>query len=1151
MVTLPDLRPALPLALVALPLVLQLALAQTDPLETWHQVSPQRAGDWVARGGGVGASFSPNAPGEEVQTPLDAWAWRNPLPQGNPLYAITYGDGQFVAVGGYDDEAGSMAVIATSPDGTAWRVRAQGTLGMLRGVAYGYGRFVAVGNSKVRSPGSVEWADLILTSADGEIWTPQSLGTGNTFYAVTYGNGRFVAVGYGWAGGYSFATAITSTDGVTWDSHPMRPTSLDNLGNPYAVAYGGGIFVAVGDNGRVFTSTDGADWTPQSSGMAGTLQGVVYGDGKFVAVGLSYAGSPYLVYTSEDGSTWNSCAPGGIDVLNGITYGSGVFVAVGYLGAGVATTGRIIASTDGTSWTPQADSSDWIYAAAYGNGTFVATGEAGAVLSSPDGLAWTPQSGASAWLYGVACGNGALVAVGEDGTILTSGDGRRWTPQPSGTTETLRAVTYGNGTFVAVGDAGMILASADGSTWAAMPAGTAQTLRGVTCGDGTFVAVGTWGTILYSTDGETWLPGTSGTTAPFSAVSYGGGAFVAVGGGFQGDGSSGWWDTVVFTSTGAVTWTPRNAHLGVPWSHWLQGVAYGSSGFVAVGTAGDDELYGSILFSADGTTWTPIMASQSGWDNLDETYAIAYGDGQFVVTGARGAQGSNRRGVTLVSSDGTTWTAVSSGTLNRLDAVTYGNGHFTAVGYGGTILRSARALRIAHAGTGSGTVTSADPPIDCSSDFTWPCDPGTRVTLTATATEGSAFVGWEGADEVNGNQCTVTLAASRTVTATFVPTVVTHTVTFHPGAHGTLAGGTPEVAVTVNDGAPAPSTPAVTPAPGWSFTGWLPALPATIVADVETTAQYEAVTCTVTFAFTGNGALTGTLVQTVPYGGSTTPVTAAPGADSYFRQWSDGSTDNPRTIDSVTADLALTAEFLPLVEGDPDGHFELVYQDQANPGPRRIWDLTGHYATVVKAYTLTLDLTEDEKGTLGGTGRFQGTVGGQAFDAGNLALKGKAKGKAGVVTVKGGLAGGNTSTSVSLKLAFTLDGAARRLNGTLTGSVSDTVGGKAAISATCALDLPAGMDGTYRLPVDLILDAGKGTIAGTGTLTLSNGRTVALLVKGKRSGGVTSLRLAGDKLAGPAFAAVKLKLAIRTYAHGEAYIQAMAGKAFGQSLKWP
>ena len=64
----------------------------------------------------------------------------------------------------------------------------------------------------------------------------------------------------------------------------------------------------------------------------------------------------------------------------------------------------------------------------------------------------------------------------------------------------------------------------------------------------------------------------------------------------------------------------------------------------------------------------------------------------------------------------------------------------------------------------------------------------------------------------------------------------TYTVTFLPGLHGSLAGGTPAVTLTVA-GAAAPAAPAVVAATGWLFSGWSPPLPATITADVETTAS--------------------------------------------------------------------------------------------------------------------------------------------------------------------------------------------------------------------------------------------------------------------------------------------------------------------------
>jgi hypothetical protein len=55
---------------------------------------------------------------------------------------VTYGDGQFVAVG-------SLGTILTSTDGTVWTTRNSGTTIYLISVTYGNGQFVAVGKKGV------------------------------------------------------------------------------------------------------------------------------------------------------------------------------------------------------------------------------------------------------------------------------------------------------------------------------------------------------------------------------------------------------------------------------------------------------------------------------------------------------------------------------------------------------------------------------------------------------------------------------------------------------------------------------------------------------------------------------------------------------------------------------------------------------------------------------------------------------------------------------------------------------------------------------------------------------------------------------------------------------------------------------------------
>src|SRR5438046_10329170 len=87
---------------------------------------------------------------------------------------------------------------------------------MLRGIAYGNGRFVTVGN-----------VGTVFTSDDGTNWTSVNSGFQNILNGVTYGHGTFVAVGSaaGWSG---VSTILTSGDGYAGSA--QQPGSLQALG---------------------------------------------------------------------------------------------------------------------------------------------------------------------------------------------------------------------------------------------------------------------------------------------------------------------------------------------------------------------------------------------------------------------------------------------------------------------------------------------------------------------------------------------------------------------------------------------------------------------------------------------------------------------------------------------------------------------------------------------------------------------------------------------------------------------------------------------------------------------------------------------------------------------------------------------------------
>jgi hypothetical protein len=135
---------------------------------------------------------------------------------------------------------------------------------------------------------------------------------------------------------------------------------------------------------------------------------------------------------------------------------------------------------------------------------------------------------------------------------------------------------------------------------------------------------------------------------------------------------------------------------------------------------------------------------------------------------------------------------VAGGTVVTLTATPSGGSAFTGWSGGGcsgtgtcnvtvsaattvtaTFALQQATLTAALAGTGSGTVTSNPSGIHTGlGDNSEPYNVGTVVTLTATPTNGSTFVGWSGGGCSGTGSCVVTVNATTTVTATFnfVPT---------------------------------------------------------------------------------------------------------------------------------------------------------------------------------------------------------------------------------------------------------------------------------------------------------------------------------------------------------------------------------------------
>jgi hypothetical protein len=70
---------------------------------------------------------------------------------------------------------------------------------------------------------------------------------------------------------------------------------------------------------------------------------------------------------------------------------------------------------------------------------------------------------------------------------------------------------------------------------------------------------------------------------------------------------------------------------------------------------------------------------------------------------------------------------------------------------------------------------------------------------------------------------------------------------------------------------------------------------------------------TLTYSAGLNGTITGTTPQTVTSGADGSTVTAVPNSGYQFVQWSDASTQNPRTDLAVSANISVTASFAVIV----------------------------------------------------------------------------------------------------------------------------------------------------------------------------------------------------------------------------------------------
>ena len=442
--------------------------------------------------------------------------------------------------------------------------------------------------------------------------------------------------------------------------------------------------VAVGDNGAIYSSTDGRGWDRQP-GFTTWLRGVAYGENRFVAVG-----EDGLIISSADGLDWNPLISPTPLHLNRVAYVQDRFWVVGNAGIVLTNTPEFsfVLTLPGTT--------NDLFAIAGNSNEVIVAGDQVAARFDHNLLTWSLQADltneflAPLWPYYSALWDGTNFLMGGRSGMLVEGkrlDSRSplvWTNQVQATRNWLWAVTRAPGFYTAVGDQGTIVTSDNGGQWdrEVVPRSALDNiLLGVGGNTNVLVAVGNQGTLLHSPYLVTNVVQTNATgevittEVPLMGVLWFESAPTFILNDLQGIGASS--NLLVATGALGTILTSQNGSNWVsqmsPVSTYLSGVTSWPAGFVASGD------FGTILTSPDGHTWFPQNSGVTNW-----IYNIRYLNDTLVAVG--------ETGLVLTSTNGVAWERRDLATDLWLNDVTFIGGQFFVAANNGIIFSSSDTI---------------------------------------------------------------------------------------------------------------------------------------------------------------------------------------------------------------------------------------------------------------------------------------------------------------------------------------------------------------------------------------------------------------------------------------------------------------------------
>jgi Divergent InlB B-repeat domain/FG-GAP-like repeat/Putative peptidoglycan binding domain len=164
------------------------------------------------------------------------------------------------------------------------------------------------------------------------------------------------------------------------------------------------------------------------------------------------------------------------------------------------------------------------------------------------------------------------------------------------------------------------------------------------------------------------------------------------------------------------------------------------------------------------------------------------------------------------------------------------------------------------------------------------------------------------------------------------PLITTFTLAYVAGANGSITGSSTQIVDSGSDGTEVTATPDN----GYHFVNWSdsstqnPRTDIDVTQDISVTANFAAnplvIYHTLIYLAGAHGSITGSSTQVIASSSAGTAITAVADSGYHFVNWSDSSTQNPRTDTDVVQDISVTANFA----ANPITQYILAYAAGAN-----------------------------------------------------------------------------------------------------------------------------------------------------------------------------------------------------------------------------